>query len=143
MRDQLSRALDARARDLPVVNHRGSGHPARARVMHALRFGDVDWKRRLIVLRGETTKNRTTPVVPISMTCLKVHVFVEPEMPAGEGDRRVDVIDDVPYLNLCGTHVGSGAPFEERDGSRMRRFPVETADDLDQLASGIRLVLTV
>lgn len=36
--------------------------------MLALRFGDVDWKRRLIVLRGVTTKSRRTRVVPIG-TC--------------------------------------------------------------------------
>ena len=28
--------------------------------MLALRFGDIDWKRQLIVLRGETTKSRKT-----------------------------------------------------------------------------------
>ena len=33
--------------------------------MLALRFGDIDWKCRLIVLRGETTKSRRTRVVPI------------------------------------------------------------------------------
>ena len=31
----------------------------------ALRFGDIDWQRRLIVLRGPTTKSRRSRVVPI------------------------------------------------------------------------------
>jgi integrase len=39
--------------------------------MLALRFGDVDWKRQLIVLRGVTTKSKRTRVVPISTTRLK------------------------------------------------------------------------
>jgi len=39
--------------------------------MLALRFGDIDEKRQLIVLRGDTTKSRKTRVVPISTTRLK------------------------------------------------------------------------
>jgi integrase len=39
--------------------------------MLALRFGDIDWKRQLIVLRGATTKSRKTRIVPISTTRLK------------------------------------------------------------------------
>ena len=38
--------------------------------MLALRFGDIDWKRRLIVLRGVTTKSRRTRVVPIGTSRL-------------------------------------------------------------------------
>ena len=30
--------------------------------MLALRFGDIDWKRRMITLRGATTKSRRTRV---------------------------------------------------------------------------------
>ena len=33
--------------------------------MLALHFADIDWKRRMITLRGETTKSRRTRVVPI------------------------------------------------------------------------------
>jgi integrase len=33
--------------------------------MLALRFGDIDWTRRMITLRGATTKNRRTRLVPI------------------------------------------------------------------------------
>src|SRR5215471_17583887 len=39
--------------------------------MLAMEFGDIDFKRQLIVLRGETTKSRRTRVVPISTTRLK------------------------------------------------------------------------
>ena len=38
--------------------------------MLALRFGDIDSKRRVIVLRGETTKSRRTRVVPIGTSRL-------------------------------------------------------------------------
>ena len=38
--------------------------------MLALRFGDIDWKRRMIVLRGETTKSRKTRLVPIGTSRL-------------------------------------------------------------------------
>ena len=33
--------------------------------MLALRFGDIDWARQLITLRGPTTKSRRTRVIPI------------------------------------------------------------------------------
>ena len=39
--------------------------------MLALRFSDIDWNRQLIVLRGETTKSRRTPAVPISTARLR------------------------------------------------------------------------
>jgi hypothetical protein len=38
--------------------------------MLALKFGDIDWKQRVIVLRGATTKSRRTRVVPIGMSRL-------------------------------------------------------------------------
>jgi integrase len=38
--------------------------------MLALRLGDIDWKRRLIVLRGPTTKSRKTRVVPFGTSRL-------------------------------------------------------------------------
>ncbi len=38
--------------------------------MLALEFGDIDWKRRVIVLRGATTKSRRTRVVPIGTSRL-------------------------------------------------------------------------
>jgi integrase len=39
--------------------------------MLALRFADIDWKRSLIVLRGETTKSRRTRTVPIATARLR------------------------------------------------------------------------
>lgn len=39
--------------------------------MLALRFGDIDDKRQLIVLRGETTKSRLRRAIPISTTRLR------------------------------------------------------------------------
>jgi len=39
--------------------------------MLALRFGDIDWKRGLITLRGETTKSKRTRTVPIATTRLR------------------------------------------------------------------------
>jgi integrase len=33
--------------------------------MLAVRFGDIDWTRRMITLRGATTKSRRTRLVPI------------------------------------------------------------------------------
>ncbi len=39
--------------------------------MLALQFGDVDWKRGLITLRGETTKSKKTRTVPIATTRLR------------------------------------------------------------------------
>ena len=42
--------------------------------MLSLRFGDIDWKRQLIVLRGETTKSRRTHTIPISTVRLSAVV---------------------------------------------------------------------
>ena len=39
--------------------------------MLALRFADIDWKRQLIVLRGQTTKSRKTRSVPIATARLR------------------------------------------------------------------------
>lgn len=39
--------------------------------MLMLRFGDIDWKRQLIILRGETTKSRKARAVPIATTRLR------------------------------------------------------------------------
>ena len=38
--------------------------------MLALLFGDIDWQRQLIVLRGKTTKSRRPRVVPIGTSRL-------------------------------------------------------------------------
>ena len=39
--------------------------------MLAMRFGDVDCKRQLIILRGETTKSRKTRAIPIATARLR------------------------------------------------------------------------
>jgi len=39
--------------------------------MLALRFGDIDWARQLITLRGPTTKSRRTRVIPIGTARLR------------------------------------------------------------------------
>lgn len=39
--------------------------------MLALRFGDINWQRQVIVLRGSTTKSGRTLVVPIGTTRLR------------------------------------------------------------------------
>ena len=39
--------------------------------MLAIRFGDIDWKRQLIILRGETTKSRKTRAIPIATARLR------------------------------------------------------------------------
>ena len=39
--------------------------------MLALRFGDIDWERQVIVLRGETTKSRKSHPVPIATARLR------------------------------------------------------------------------
>jgi integrase len=47
-----------------IVTALGTG--TRRGEMLALRFADVDFKRGLIVLRGETTEGKKTRLVPIS-----------------------------------------------------------------------------
>ena len=39
--------------------------------MLALRFGDIDWPRQVLVLRGATTKSKKTRVVPIGTARLE------------------------------------------------------------------------
>ena len=56
--------------------------------MLALRFGDVDWDRDLIVLRGATTKSRKSRVVPISTERLRA-VLTWLRLDA-EGEPRAD-----------------------------------------------------
>jgi integrase len=58
--------------------------------MLALRFGDIDDRRQLIVLRGETTKSKRTRVVPISTARLKAVVdwYVSTQTRRGSRPRR-------------------------------------------------------
>lgn len=52
--------------------------------MLALRFGNIDWKRQLIVLRGATTKSRKSRMIPISTTRLRTVVEWLPLDASGE-----------------------------------------------------------
>ena len=48
--------------------------------MLALRFGDIDWRRRMITLRGPTTKSRRTRLVPVERVDLAdVALRISPE----------------------------------------------------------------
>jgi len=70
--------------------------------MLALRFDDIDWKRQLIVLRGETTKSRRTRIVPISTTRLKaVPEWLRLDV---EGERKSD--DAVVFSDEIGEPIG-------------------------------------
>ncbi len=70
--------------------------------MLALRFGDVDWERQLIFLRGETTKSRKTRVVPISTTRLRA-VLDWLRLDA-EGEKKPD--DALVYSDEAGEPIG-------------------------------------
>jgi integrase len=72
--------------------------------MLALRFGDIDWKRRLIVLRGATTKSRRTRVVPIGTSRL-LSVLEWLRLDSTDGHK----IDDVPV-------------FRNEDGEPLKTF---------------------
>ena len=51
--------------------HHGPRHGMRQGEMLAFRFGDIDFARGLMTLRGETTKSKKTRVVPISTARLR------------------------------------------------------------------------
>ena len=76
----------------------------RRAAMLALRFGDIDWKRRLIVARGPTTKNRRTRYVPIGT------------------DRLLAVLEWL-RLGTDGKHKGDDAPvFSNEVGEPLKSF---------------------
>ncbi len=58
--------------------------------MLALRFGDIDWKRRMITLRGATTKSRRTRVVPIGTA--RLLTVLEWLRLDGAGERKGDEV---------------------------------------------------
>ena len=62
--------------------------------MLALRFGDIDWKRRMITLRGATTKSRRTRVVP--MGTARLLAVLEWLRLDSAGERKAD---DVPVFS--------------------------------------------
>jgi integrase len=77
--------------------------------MLALRFRDIDSKRQLIVLRGETTKSRKTRAVPISTARLRaVLAWLQLE---ADGERKPD--DALVFSDETGEPVGGS----ERRGS--------------------------
>ena len=62
--------------------------------MLALRFGDVDWTRRMITLRGATPKSRRTRLVPIGTArLLAVLGWLRLD---SEGEQKAD---DVPVFS--------------------------------------------
>lgn len=70
--------------------------------MLALRFGDIDWKRQLIVLRGATTKSRKTRIVPISTTRLKA--VLEWLRLDADGEKKPD--DELVFSDEVGEPLG-------------------------------------
>jgi integrase len=65
--------------------------------MLALRFGDIDWTRQLIVLRGETTKSSKIRAVPIATTQVFVKNLADRDDEGGaERDEEIEVnsLDD-------------------------------------------------
>jgi integrase len=62
--------------------------------MLALRFGDIDWTRRMITLRGATTKSRRTRLVPVGTT--RLLAVLEWLRLDSAGERKED---DVPVFS--------------------------------------------
>ena len=58
--------------------------------MLALRFGDIDWKRRMITLRGAITKSRRTRVVP--MGTARLLAVIEWLRLDSAGERKADEV---------------------------------------------------
>jgi hypothetical protein len=96
--------------------------------MLAFRFGDIDWKRRVIVLRGETTKSRKTHPAPIATARLRsVLEWLRLEADGQEARRgaalqRRDRRTGGPIQNGVG-HRGAEGPRREArvEGGRLDR----------------------
>jgi integrase len=72
--------------------------------MLALRFADIDWKRRMITLRGATTKSRRTRLVPI-------------------GTARLLAVLEWLRLDSDGQHKAADVPvFSNEAGEPLRTF---------------------
>ena len=72
--------------------------------MLALRFGDIDWTRRMITLRGATTKSRRTRLVPI-------------------GTARLLAVLEWLRLDSDGEHKGDEVPvFSNEAGEPLKTF---------------------
>ena len=87
--------------------------------MLALRFGDIDWTRRMITLRGATTKSRRTRLVPVGTTRL---LAVLEWLRLDSADERKN--DDVPVFSQRGWRtaedVQEGVGRGRAQGSRCR-----------------------
>ena len=70
--------------------------------MLAVRFGDIDWKRQLIVLRGETTKSRKTRAVPIATARLRA--VLEWLQLEADGEKKAN--DVLVFSDEAGEPVG-------------------------------------
>lgn len=70
--------------------------------MLALRFGDIDWTRQLIVLRGETTKSRKTRAVPIATT--RLHAVLKWLQLDGDGKEKPD--EALVFSDEAGERIG-------------------------------------
>ncbi|MCA1559698.1 MAG: tyrosine-type recombinase/integrase [Acidobacteria bacterium] len=100
--------------------------------MLALRFADIDWKRRMITLRGTTTKSRRTRVVPIG-TARLVAVLEWLRLDSA-GERKAD---DVPvFSNEAGEPLKT---FEKRGSWPCSRL---TASILAGARAAIRTCLS-
>ena len=87
--------------------------------MLALRFGDIDWTRRMITLRGATTKSRRTRLVPIGTA--RLLAVLEWLRLDSEGEHKAD---DVPvFSNEAGEaaeDVQEGVGSGRAQGTRRR-----------------------
>jgi integrase len=70
--------------------------------MLAFRFGDIDWNRQVIVLRGETTKSRKTHPVPIATARLRA--VLEWLRLEADGQKKPD--DALVFSDETGEPVG-------------------------------------
>ncbi len=99
--------------------------------MLALKFGDIDRKRRVIVLRGATTKSRRTRVVPIGTSRLLAVLEWLRLDNTGEGKG-----DEVPIFRK------PDATYEEVTDKVSRIFQVPTEQSLADGSDAAEKILT-
>ena len=94
-----------------------------------LRFGDIDWKRQLIVLRGETTKSRKTRAVPIGTARLRA--VLEWLRLDADGERRPTMswssVTKPASRRALQNGVGDGSPQSPRHQAGMEGVRVDGA----------------
>ncbi len=88
--------------------------------MLALRFGDIDWSRQLIVLRGETIKSRKTRMVPIA-TARLLAVLKWLHLDAA-GENKAD--DVFVFSDESGDPVGRSRTAERYDNQKLEHLQV-------------------